>query len=108
MNKPVVTLVALVAAFVFTSCEVIPTEPTVSERRETQSNIAREQARLKRQAAAQRARAQELDNASRMSHRGAADYEPDTYEMEQEADDAHEQAEELDTASRMMGRGAAN
>lgn len=79
-----------------------------AERRETQANISREQARLGRQSAAAKARAEELENASRMMHRGAADGEPlnDTIDSEYRA--AQDEAEELDTASRMMGRGAAN
>ncbi len=106
MNKFILTSLIVTTASVFTSCGTL--EPTDDERRETQANIRSEQSSLGRQAAAKRDRAEELENASRMSRRGAADGYPDTSDIDHQAADARNEAEELDTASRQMGRGAAN
>ena len=107
VNKLILTSLIVTTASVFTSCETI-LEPTADEHRETQANIRSGQSSLGRQAAAKRDRAEELDNASRMSRRGAADGYPDTSDIDHQAADARNEAEELDTARRMMGRGAAN
>ena len=107
MNNLILTSLIVTTASVFTSCGTIP-EPTAAERRETQANIRSGQSSLGRQAAAKRDRADELENASRMSRRGAADGDPDTSGIDQQAADARDEAEDLDTAGRMMGRGAAN
>ena len=106
--KSIASSVGLIVttASVFTSCGTL--EPTADERREIQANIRSGQSSLGRQAAAKRDRAEALDNASRMSRRGAADGDPDTSDIDQQAADARDEAEDLDTARRMMGRGAAN
>ena len=99
-------LVAITVPILLPSCETV--EPTPEERLETQASITRERASLQRQAAAERSRMDELGEASRMMHRGAADGEPLNDELDEEYRAARGRAEELDTAERMMGRGAAN
>ena len=73
MYRTSLILATLVAACALNSCEPLPPmEPSAMERHETETNIAREQHRLNREADAARDRAEELDTASRMMGRGAA------------------------------------
>ena len=115
-------LLSLTAAAGLTSCETTDgyadqdtagrmsrrgaADDAISEARaegmETQKNIAREQARMRQEEAAERERLEDIDTARRMSG-GAGNSE-----FDRDARAAQNRADDIDTAERMMGRGAAN